>query len=61
MRSPAVACRGGRGRTGTAIAALAILAGIEPDNAVDWVRQHYNAHSVGTPWQHRWVKRLPRL
>src|SRR6188472_4489000 len=32
------ACHGGMGRTGTALAALGILDGIEPADAVAWVR-----------------------
>lgn len=56
-----VACSGGRGRTGTALAALAILAGVDPDHAVRWTRQHYDGRAVETPWQRRWVERFPSL
>lgn len=56
-----IACSGGRGRTGTAIAALATLAGVHPDDAVRWTRQHYDRHAVETPWQRRWVRRFPDL
>lgn len=56
-----VACAGGRGRTGTALAALAILAGTEPQLAVAWVRRHYDPRAVETPWQRRWVRRFPAL
>lgn len=56
-----IACAGGRGRTGTALAALAILAGVEPDQAVRWVREHYDRRAVETPWQRRWVRRFPQL
>lgn len=52
-----VACGGGTGRTGTALALLAVLSGVAPDDAVDWVRQHYRARAVETPWQRRWVRR----
>ncbi len=55
-----IACRGGRGRTGTALAAFAILAGVRPEDAVAWVREHYDRRAVETPWQHRWVRRFPR-
>ena len=34
-----VACRGGVGRTGTALAALAVLDGLRPGDAVHWVRR----------------------
>lgn len=53
-----VACRGGVGRTGTAIALLAILSGVEPAHAVPWVRENYRPAAVETPWQRRWVTRV---
>lgn len=53
-----VACNGGVGRTGTALAVLAILAGIRPGEAVAWVRSAYNPRAVETPWQRRWVRQL---
>lgn len=53
-----VACRGGRGRTGTALAALAVLDGMPARDAVRWVRQEYDPHAVETPWQSLWVRRL---
>lgn len=54
-----VACGGGRGRTGTALACLAVLDGVEPGQAVDFVRRHYDKHAVETPWQRRYVGRFP--
>lgn len=56
-----IACGGGCGRTGTAIAALAILAGVRPEDAVHWTRRHYHPRAVETPWQRLWVRRFPRL
>ncbi|MEH0830426.1 MULTISPECIES: protein-tyrosine phosphatase family protein [unclassified Micromonospora] len=53
-----VACRGGVGRTGTALAALAILDGLPPDRAVGWVRERYHPRAVETPWQRRWLRGL---
>ncbi|MEV0811432.1 protein-tyrosine phosphatase family protein [Micromonospora sp. NPDC050200] len=53
-----VACRGGVGRTGTALAALAILDGLPAERAVGWVREHYHPRAVETPWQRRWLRRL---
>ena len=50
-----VACGGGVGRTGTALAAIAVLAGVPPAEAVAWVRRHYHERAVETPWQRRWV------
>lgn len=52
-----VACGGGIGRTGTALAALAVLSGLDPREAVGWVRRHYHRRAVETPWQRRWVTR----
>lgn len=53
-----VACRGGRGRTGTALACIAVLDGVPPDRAVAYVREHYHRHAVETPWQRRYVERF---
>src|SRR3984893_8987889 len=54
-----VACPGGRGRTGTALACLAIIDGLPLDQAVSFVRQHYDPRAVETPWQKRYVGRFP--
>lgn len=51
-----IACGGGRGRTGTALACLAVLDGVPPTEAVTYVRQHYDRHAVETPWQRRYVE-----
>lgn len=53
-----VACRGGTGRTGTALAALAVLDGLAPRDAVRWVRTHYSPRAVETPWQARWLRHV---
>ncbi|WP_171162041.1 protein-tyrosine phosphatase family protein [Streptomyces sp. I05A-00742] len=53
-----LACGGGRGRTGTALACLAVLDGVPAGEAVDCVRRHYDAHAVETPWQKRFVRRF---
>ncbi|MFI9102170.1 protein phosphatase [Streptomyces fildesensis] len=53
-----LACGGGRGRTGTALACLAVLDGVPPGEAVAYVRRHYDAHAVETPWQRRYVRRF---
>jgi hypothetical protein len=52
-----VACAGGHGRTGTALACLAILDGIPNRDAVAYVREHYDRHAVETSGQHRYVAR----
>jgi Protein-tyrosine phosphatase len=53
-----VACGGGVGRTGTALAALAILDGLTPDEAVSWVRRGYHHRAIETPWQRRWLRQV---
>jgi hypothetical protein len=53
-----VACAGGLGRTGTALACLAVLDGLPGDQAVAWVREHYAARAVETPCQHRQLTRF---
>ena len=53
-----IACRGGIGRTGTALAALAILDGMPACEAIDWVRGTYHRRAVETPWQRRWLHKL---
>jgi hypothetical protein len=53
-----IACGGGRGRTGTALACLAVIDGVPAAEAVAFVRRHYDAHAVETPWQKRYVARF---
>ena len=50
-----IACGGGRGRTGTALACLAVIDGVPANEAVAYVRRHYDGHAVETPWQKRYV------
>ena len=50
-----IACGGGRGRTGAALACLAVLDGVPADVAVGFVREHYDARAIETPWQRRYV------
>jgi hypothetical protein len=53
-----IACGGGRGRTGTALACVAILDGVRPAEAVAFVREHYHRRAVETPGQRRFVRRF---
>ncbi len=53
-----VACGGGRGRTGTALACLAVLDGVPADHAVAYIREHFDPRAVETPWQRRHVRRF---
>jgi hypothetical protein len=51
-----VGCLGGRGRTGTVLACMAVLAGVPVGEAVVWVRQAYRPEAVETPEQEEWVR-----
>jgi protein-tyrosine phosphatase len=53
-----VACGGGVGRTGTVLAACAVLDGLPPAEAVRFVRQRYHRRAVETPWQRAFLRRL---
>ena len=53
-----VACLGGNGRTGTALACIAILDGVPPVDAVVYVREHYRPHAVETTAQADFVSRF---
>lgn len=53
-----IACSGGRGRTGTALACLAVLDGVPAREAVAYVRLHYHPRAVETPWQRNYVQRF---
>jgi protein-tyrosine phosphatase len=55
-----IACAGGLGRTGTALACLAVLDGLPGDEAVAYIRRHYAPRAVETPWQGRFVIRFPQ-
>jgi protein-tyrosine phosphatase len=60
MERVEIACGGGVGRTGTALAGMAVLAGVPRTEAVAWVRRRYNKRAVETPWQRRWVLEVGR-
>ena len=55
-----IACGGGIGRTGTALACIAQLGGVSAEDATEWVRTHYGSRAVETPWQRRYVRRFGR-
>jgi hypothetical protein len=50
-----VGCLGGHGRTGTALACLAVLSGHPADQAVTWTRANYCTGAVETPEQEAFV------
>jgi hypothetical protein len=49
-------CLGGHGRTGTALACLAVLTGTPADEAVAWVRSAYCPKAVETDEQEAFVR-----
>lgn len=53
-----IACAGGVGRTGTALAGIAVLAGVPHAEAVAWVRHRYHRRAAETPGQRRWVLKV---
>lgn len=51
-----LACLGGRGRTGTALACLTALDGVPAEDAVGYVREHYSTLAVETTEQEEYVR-----
>ncbi len=51
-----IGCIGGLGRTGTALACMAILAGVPAGQAIAWVRANYSPHAAENPAQEQWVQ-----
>jgi hypothetical protein len=52
-----IGCLGGHGRTGSALACLAVLTGTPAEQAVDWVRANYCPDAVETEEQRAFVER----
>jgi hypothetical protein len=55
-----IACGGGVGRTGTALACVAQLGGVPAEEATAWVRAHFHPRAVEMPWQRRYVRDFSR-
>ena len=55
-----IGCKAGLGRTGTAMACLAIMAGAVEGDPVAWLRAAYNAEAIETPAQEDFVRRFAR-
>lgn len=53
-----IGCYGGHGRTGTALACLAVLCGHAPHEAVSWVRTRYCERAVETDEQEAFARNL---
>lgn len=50
-----IGCLGGLGRTGTVLACFAVLCGLDPAPAVEWVRTGYDRRAIETAEQEQWV------
>ena len=50
-----VGCLGGLGRTGTVLACMAVLVGLDAPSSIAWVRANYRAEAVETAEQEEWV------
>ncbi|MBW8737289.1 MAG: protein phosphatase [Streptomyces turgidiscabies] len=53
-----VCCGGGVGRTGTALSAMCVFEGMDPKEAVTWVRRNYHSRAVEVPWQRRFIHQV---
>jgi len=53
-----VCCVGGHGRTGTAIASLMVAMGSAPEDAIDWVHDHYCRKAIETQGQQNYIINL---
>ncbi|GLF97068.1 protein-tyrosine phosphatase family protein [Streptomyces yaizuensis] len=49
-------CGGGIGRTGTALSVICVFEGMDPQEAVTWVRKNYHSRAVEVPWQRRFIR-----
>lgn len=56
-----IACAGGRGRAGTALACIAQLDGVPAEDSIAWVRERYDGHAVDGPFQRRFVRRFAEI
>jgi protein-tyrosine phosphatase len=55
-----IACYGGLGRTGTVLSCLAVCAGVQFSDAVEWVRANYDRRAVETDEQVQLVETFAR-
>ena len=55
-----IGCYGGHGRTGTALACLAVLTGVPESEAVTWVRANYCRAAIETEEQSAFVANFER-
>lgn len=50
-----IACGGGMGRTGTALALMAVMAGLPAGDAAAWVKASYHPRALETRGQRNWL------
>ncbi len=55
-----IGCKAGLGRTGTAMACLALMAGAVEGDPVAWLRAAYHPDAIETPAQEEFVRRFAR-
>ncbi|MFP7695737.1 protein-tyrosine phosphatase family protein [Trueperella sp. LYQ143] len=51
-----IVCGGGVGRTGTALAIIGVMDGMDPQEAIDFVKEHYDEGSIENPAQRAFVR-----
>lgn len=56
-----VCCVGGHGRTGTALAILAALTGVAPDDPADFIHEKYCYRAIETRSQCSYIKKIAGL
>ncbi|MFG2228237.1 protein-tyrosine phosphatase family protein [Streptomyces sp. NPDC048644] len=52
-----VCCGGGVERTGTALSVMCVFEGMDPKEAVTWMRRNYHPRAVEVSWQRRFIRR----
>ncbi|WP_329378373.1 protein phosphatase [Streptomyces sp. NBC_01351] len=53
-----VCCGGGVGRTGTGLSVMCVFEGMDPKEAVKWVRRNYHSRAVEMRWQRRFIRQV---
>lgn len=56
-----VCCVGGHGRTGTALAILAALAGVAPEDPAGFIHEKYCCRAIETRSQCRYIKKIAKI
>lgn len=53
-----IACEGGHGRSGTALAAMLIARGMDPEEAIEYVRRMHCSYAIETAEQEAYLRSL---